>query len=114
MEVSKLKHNQVSNVGIGLEQRIVGNLKSTESDKIEQAAKDFEGMFVQMMLKEMWKTTGSQQGGGAEGKSREMEIFHDMLNERLAEEISKGQGLGVQEVLINEISKLDDKKEKLE
>ena len=70
----------------------------------EQAAKQFEALLLEQMFKSMWAnipTDGMFSGG------REEEYFRDMLNEALAESVSKGQGIGIKDIVLREINKKD-------
>ena len=70
---------------------------------IDKAARDFEGLLIQQMLSEMWKTVPE---GGIGGKSHEQELFRGMLNEAVSKEIADGQGIGVREVVARDIKRL--------
>ena len=76
--------------------------KAAEDKKIEQAAGQFEGMLLQQMFQAMWQTAPSS---GMLSGSHEEELFRDMFNQSLAEEVSKGQGIGIKEIVAKELRK---------
>lgn len=78
--------------------------------EVTKAATQFEAMLVQEMLKSMWSTV--PQNGIISG-SREEEMFRDMFNEGLANQISEGKGLGVKDVVIREITRAEKKASQL-
>lgn len=73
-------------------------------EKIKDAAQQFEALLVQQMMQAMWKTVPQE---GILSGSREEEYFRDMLNQALAESISKGQGIGVREVIEREMGRME-------
>ena len=54
------------------------------------------------MINEMWKSVPED---GLFGKSQEQEYFQEMLNTEIAKEISMGNGLGIQDMVIAELEK---------
>ncbi|MBX7144136.1 MAG: rod-binding protein [Oligoflexia bacterium] len=78
--------------------------------EVTKAATQFEAMLVQEMLKSMWSTV--PQNGLISG-SREEEMFRDMFNEGLANQISEGPGLGIKDVVIREITRAEKKASQL-
>ena len=74
--------------------------------EMDSAARQFEGVLMQQMLKGMWETV--PQGGMLSG-SKEEEYYRDMLNEALAESISSGQGIGIRDVLVRDMERIQSK-----
>jgi len=74
--------------------------------ELEKASGGFEALLLHNMLKEMWGSTSS--GGILEENSNEMNIFRDMFNQAIAEEVVKGEGIGVKKFLKKELSKSQD------
>lgn len=70
--------------------------------KIEDAARQFEGLLVQEMMKTMWQSV--PKGELLSGSSEEG-MYRDMLNEAVAKEVSEGQGIGVREILVRDMKK---------
>lgn len=77
------------------------NLADKSLDKkgkeIVKAAQDFEALLLQQMFSSMWK--------GTVETSNEESLYRDMLNQAIAEEMSKGRGLGLKEMVIKELKK---------
>ena len=74
---------------------------STDHEKLLQACRDFEALFVKQMLNAMRKTvnkSGLIDGGMAE------EIFEDMLYDEYAKKMTKTAGVGLAETLYRELS----------
>lgn len=74
--------------------------KSNNTAAMREAAQQFEGLLIQQMLKSMWETV--PQGGLLTG-SQEEQQYRDMLGQAYAEELSKGQGIGIKEVIYKEM-----------
>ena len=76
--------------------------KKTSSKEIDKAASGFESLLVHKMLQEMWSTSSD----GIFGEnSNQAQIFRDMFNQAVADEISKGEGMGVKKFISKELSK---------
>jgi len=73
----------------------------TNNPKENQTAKDFEAMFMQMMLKEMHPKIES---GGILGASKSEDMFYQIMDEAIAKDmVDSGQSkLGLQEALTRE------------
>jgi len=74
---------------------------SAEQQKLLEACRDFEALFIEQMLNAMRKTvekTGLVDGGMAE------EIFEDMLYEEYAKKMARTAGFGLAETLYRELS----------
>ncbi len=88
---------------LGLSQK-----KVDSKEDIEKASSGFEALLVQQMLKAMWETVESSNLFGE--NSNEGQIYRDMLNQAIADNISEGKGIGVKEFLNRELTKMVDKK----
>jgi Rod binding domain-containing protein len=78
----------------------VQEAKSSSDKDIEKASKDFEALLVQQMLSSWWKTVPS---GGGISSSREEELFRDMLNQELSQQIADNDSLGVKDIIAREL-----------
>lgn len=78
------------------------NSKDKKQEEIKSAARDFEAMLLSQMMNEMWKSVPEN---SLFGKSQEEDYFREMLTEEVAKEISLGQGLGIQDLVIKELEK---------
>jgi len=81
-----------------LVQKKMENIKEVEDDKkLMDVCKEFESIFIHMMLKEMKKTVPDN---GIIEKSQGTLIFEDMHLEELSKEMSKGEnGIGIAKML---------------
>lgn len=77
------------------------SIHQTGSSHEAQTAKEFEAMFLQMMLKEMHPKIES---GGILGASKSEDMFHQIMDEAIAKDmVDSGQSkLGLQEALTRE------------
>ncbi|HMO19205.1 MAG TPA: rod-binding protein [Oligoflexia bacterium] len=79
------------------------NRKLTTAADVEKAGSGFEALLLHNMLKEMWSSTGSE--GLLGENSNESRIFRDMFNQAVADEVAKGEGIGVKKFLKKELTK---------
>jgi Rod binding domain-containing protein len=79
------------------------NQKVKSAEEVDKAAGGFEALLLHNMLKEMWGSTGSD--GLLGEKSNESQIFRDMFNQAIADEVVKGEGIGVKDFLKKELTK---------
>ncbi|MFA5577317.1 MAG: rod-binding protein [Tissierellaceae bacterium] len=78
-------------------QKKMENLKDEDDKKLMEVCKEFESVFIHMMLKEMKKTVPDN---GIIEKSQASLIFEDMHLEELSKEMAKGDsGMGIAKVL---------------
>jgi len=80
------------------------------ADKLEQACKDFESLFINQMMQQMRKTVpqdGLFNGGRAE------KIYTEMLDSEMAKSIANQRGMGLASILYRQLSTLaaDEKPE---
>lgn len=85
----------------------VSQAKLPVSQDPKQAAQQFEALLVQEMLKSMWATV--PQGELLSG-SHEEKMYRDMLNEAVADSISKGRGIGIKDVIAKDLDGLAKKR----
>ena len=79
----------------------VRNSASSEEEKLRQATKDFEALFIKQMLNSMRKTvdkSGLLDGGMGQ------EVFEDMLYDEYAKEMARTANLGISEMTFKELS----------
>lgn len=69
---------------------------------LKAAAREFEAMFVQMMLKSMRATefTGEQD---VYGSSSTLKMYREMLDQQWARQISRGNGLGLADAVVKRL-----------
>lgn len=68
--------------------------------EIKQVAKNFESIFLEMMMKEM---RNSVQKSGLMGNSRGMEFFEGMYDEQLSRQLSAGGGIGLGQMVYEKL-----------
>lgn len=79
---------------------------TTSSDaKLRQACKDMESVFMGYMLKSMRSTVKSTDLFGSE---KEESMFRDMLDDEVAKSASSQKGIGIADMLYNQLSRLEN------
>ena len=80
--------------------------RSVKSEaEADKAAKGFEALLLQQMLKSMWETV--EQSNFLGGDSNQAGIYRDMLNQAISDSVSEGRGIGVKQYLRKELLKHD-------
>ncbi|MFC1492099.1 rod-binding protein, partial [Nitrospinota bacterium] len=79
--------------------------KNGDEAALRQFSKDFESLFLQRLLKEMRKGIPK---GGLMDKSMSMEWFEGMFDEAVSNEVSKGSGIGLSQVIYEQLTKKVD------
>ncbi len=72
-----------------------------EDKRLRDACKQFEGIFLGMLLKSMRKTVTKVD---LFGSSREEEFFREMLDNELCEHAAGAQSLGIADMLYKQLS----------
>lgn len=68
--------------------------------KLREACEGFESLFLNMMLQEMRKTVPESELTS----SYAMSTYQEMLDENIAETVSKGRGIGIADAMYNQLS----------
>lgn len=74
-----------------------------ETLRMKEAARQFESMLVHEMMKSMWSTVPKD---GIISSSNEEDTFRDMMSDAVANTISEGKGMGVQEVVLKDMERI--------
>ena len=74
-----------------------------EKRAIREAAEAFESYFIHIMLREMRRTIPDE--GGLIPRSQAEKIFTDMLDEELAKEAARGGGIGLSDVIVQQLTR---------
>jgi flagellar protein FlgJ len=74
----------------------------TQDAKLRQACADFESIFVNYVLRSARKALPQQ---GLFHNAREGKIYESMMDEHMARSVAKGQGLGLGELLYEQLEK---------
>jgi flagellar protein FlgJ len=69
---------------------------------LQEAAKQFESLFTQMLLKSMREA--NQSFGDSLFGSQQDEFYQEMFDDQIAMQLSKGKGLGLADMLIRQLS----------
>ncbi len=81
-------------------------LKSADNHKssyeTKKAAQNFEAIFINMLIRSMWKTVPES---GLFEKSSATNIYEGIIQSTLSEDIAKNGGLGMAEMLYRQINK---------
>jgi len=80
--------------------------KDKDDEKLKEACRELETVFVNMIFKRMRATVPQ---GGLVQENMGQEIFQSMLDEELAQKASDGEGIGIAKMLYNQLSKSQDK-----
>lgn len=80
------------------------NSKAEKVEDIESAAKAFESLFVNELLKSMRKANEAMMAGSElPMMSKDTQFFHSMFDSQLAEHLSESGGLGIAQALIRQL-----------
>ncbi len=74
-----------------------------DPEAIKAAAKQFESMFISMMLKSMREAGASIESDLFSNQTQE--FYQEMYDHQLANKISENKGIGLSETLIKQLSK---------
>lgn len=66
---------------------------------LREAARQFEGLFVQMMLKSMRDASSGDELFGSE----QMGMYRDMYDQKIAQSMTAGKGIGIAEALLRQL-----------
>lgn len=77
----------------------------THPEKLKKACAEFESLFLNYLLKSM---RSSVPEGGIIDQSEESKMFKSMLDEKLADQISASGGLGLGEILFQQLKDRTD------
>lgn len=79
------------------------NIKTPEdAEKLQEVCKEFEAIFLNMMLKQMRRTVPE---GNLVEKSFAREMYESMQDEEMAKEMAKGRGIGLAQELYKQLSR---------
>lgn len=70
---------------------------------LKEAAKQFESLFTQMLLKSM-RDANRSFSEGSMFSSSQGDFYQDMFDDQISMELSKGKGLGLADVLVRQLS----------
>ena len=79
-------------------------LPRNDPEQLRQRCQDFEAIMVQAMFKSM---RASVPEGGLLPKGNDQQIFEDLMDQRVAIEISRKEGFGIADALFRQLQKLE-------
>jgi len=79
-----------------------GEVPKTPEEGLRKVTQEFESVFIAELMKQMRKTDFS---GGLFGEDRAMKIFGEMRDESFAAEMAKAGGMGIGNMLYQELKK---------
>ena len=82
------------------------DLSPAKKKQIDDAATQFEALLLHQMFQSMWNTVPSE---GSLMGSKEEGFYRDMYTEGLANEVSKGAGLGIKGIVAKEMYKQESR-----
>jgi flagellar protein FlgJ len=77
------------------------DVKANDPQAIREAARQFESLFTDMMLKSM---RAAKLGDGL-GDSQETDLYQDMYDQQIALQMSQGRGLGLADMLVQQLTR---------
>lgn len=90
--------NSTKPIGVGSEEEA----RSKKLKDLEMACRDFESIFLSMMLREMRRALHSD---GLIPKGFAEEIFTDMFDDEISKRISEAEGIGLWKTLYENLRK---------
>jgi peptidoglycan hydrolase FlgJ len=78
-------------------------VKTPDVATLKEAAKQFESLFTQMMLKSM-RDANRTFSEGSMLSSSQGDFYQDMFDDQMALHLSKGEGLGLADMLVRQLS----------
>src|SRR3990172_2518412 len=89
--------------GMGASLGVVGDgeARLAKEKKLRKACADFESLFIYQMFKTMRNTVPP---GGLLGNRAGKDVYEMMMDQKVSEELAKKGGMGLQDVLFNQLS----------
>ncbi len=90
--------------GAKLEQSLADkDMSNADSDELMEACREFEAYFTEQMFKEMQKTVDVWKGDDSDSSSKYKDYATDTLLQEYAGSSSEGQGLGLAQMLYEQM-----------
>ena len=83
-------------------------IASGDEDVLQEAAQQFEAIFVQMMLKSMRKAQDALADEDSPFNSQQVKFYRDMHDQQLATDLTSGGGLGLADVIVKQLGQTED------
>ncbi len=82
--------------------------KNGDKEALEEAAKQFEGIFVQMMLKSMRKAQDVLVDKDSPFNSEQVKFYRDMHDKQLANDLANKGSIGLADIIVRQLGQLGD------
>ncbi|MGJ8681961.1 flagellar assembly peptidoglycan hydrolase FlgJ [Paraglaciecola sp.] len=82
--------------------------KNGDKKALEEAAKQFEGIFVQMMLKSMRKAQDVMADKDSPFNSEQVKFYRDMHDKQLSNDLSDNGSIGLADIIVRQLGQLGD------
>jgi flagellar protein FlgJ len=82
--------------------------QSGDKGALEEAAKQFEGIFLQMMLKSMRKAQDVMADKDSPFNSDQVKFYRDMHDKQLANDLSNSGSIGLADIIVRQLGQLGD------
>ncbi|BFT31139.1 flagellar assembly peptidoglycan hydrolase FlgJ [Alteromonas sp. D210916BOD_24] len=83
-------------------------IASGDKEVLQEAAQQFEAIFVQMMLKSMRKAQDALADESSPFNSEQVKFYRDMHDQQLATDLTSGGGLGLADVIVKQLGQTED------
>lgn len=83
-------------------------IASGDDNVLQEAAQQFEGIFVQMMLKSMRKAQDALADENSPFNSQQVKFYRDMHDQQLAADLTSNGGLGLAEIIVKQLGQKDE------
>jgi flagellar protein FlgJ len=84
--------------------QLKGAAQNQDPKAAREAARQFESLFTQMMLKSMRQANASLPGGDSMMDNDQSDMYRDMFDNQLSMQLSKGRGLGLADMLVRQLT----------
>lgn len=82
-------------------------MASGNGEVLQEAAQQFEAIFVQMMLKSMRKAQDALADEDSPFNSEQVKFYRDMHDQQLAVDLSSNGGLGLADLIVKQLGQMD-------
>ncbi len=83
-------------------------IASGDKEVLQEAAQQFEAIFVQMMLKSMRKAQDALADESSPFNSEQVKFYRDMHDQQLATDLTSGGGLGLADIIVKQLGQTED------
>ena len=105
INTSQIQYKQEEKDGVVFKDILEQTQQAKDDKKLLDTCKQLESVFVNMLFKSM---RSGVPGGGFIERSYERQTFEEMFDEKVADEISKGQGIGLAKEIYKQLTRNRD------